>query len=115
LWTYRLAPLLGISATSAGASFVYAAVERDFALGARWLVIPGLGLGSFRDGGKLELGSGLQFRSALAINLRLQNAWRVGLAVSHISNAGVAEHNPGTEELSLSVSVPFPRRHDVRR
>lgn len=112
LRAYRLRPSLGIEAARDGESLVYAAVERDFAAGPRWILTPGLGIGSFRDGATLELGSSLQFRSALALSYRLRNEWRVGLAFSHLSNGGVAERNPGTEELSLTVSMPLARRSD---
>jgi ABC-type spermidine/putrescine transport system permease subunit II len=69
LRAWRLRPSLGIEAARDGESLVYAAVERDFAIGPCWIISPGLGVGSFRDGAMLELGSSLQFRSALALNL----------------------------------------------
>jgi hypothetical protein len=108
LRAWRLRPSLGIEAARDGESLVYAAVERDFAIGPCWIISPGLGVGSFRDGAMLELGSSLQFRSALALSYRLHNEWRIGLAFSHLSNGGVAERNPGTEQLSLTVSMPLP-------
>ena len=112
LRAYRLRPSLGIEAARDGETLVYVALERDFAAGPRWILTPGLGVGSFRDGAMVELGSSLQFRSALALSYRLQNQWRIGLAFSHLSNGGVAERNPGTEELSLTVSMPLARRSD---
>ena len=101
---WQVAPAVGIEAATGGARFYYVEAQRDFAIDDRWFVVPALGLGFFQDGSDLELGHGLQFRTALSFGCRLRPAWRAGLTFTHISNAGLEDSNPGTEEMAVWVS-----------
>jgi hypothetical protein len=102
--TWRVAPAAGVEAATGGARFYYVEAQRDFPIDERWLVIPAFGLGFFQDGSDLDLGHGLQFRTALSFGYRFQPAWRVGVTFTHISNAGLEDSNPGTEEMAVWVS-----------
>lgn len=103
LGTWRIAPAAGIEAATGGARFYYVQVQRDFRIDDRWLVIPAFGLGFFQDGGDLQLGHSLQFRTSLSFGYRLRARWRAGVTFTHISNAGMEDGNPGTEEMAVWV------------
>ena len=55
----------------------------------------------------------LEFRSAIELSCLLRDNMRLGVALAHLSNAGLADHNPGIETLSFTFGWldPFvPRR-----
>jgi hypothetical protein len=98
-------PLAGGFATSNGAAYVHAGFYRDFGLSSRWILTPNFSLGAFarRDG--MDLGNVLEFQSGLDLFYRLDNGWRVGATLRHISNGGLAEINPGTENLGIVLAM----------
>jgi len=102
--TWRVAPGVGVEVATGGARFYYVEAQRDFPIDERWLIVPALGLGFFQDGSDLQLGHGLQFRTALSFGYQLRPAWRVGVTFTHISNAGLEDSNPGTEEMAVWVA-----------
>ena len=51
----------------------------------------------------------LEFRSQIEFAYRFDDRSRLGLAVSHMSNASIANENPGTESAILYYSVPLSR------
>lgn len=105
--SWQIAPAIGAAFAENGASFVYVDLERDFRLGQNWFVTPSFGIGSFDDGEDLNLGSELEFRSGLGLSREFYGQYPVGLAVYHLSNGGIADRNPGTESLVLSVHIPM--------
>jgi len=106
-WLWQLAPVVGAGASDAGASFIYAAVDRDFHLGERWVLTPTFGMGSFDDGEDVKLGNELEFRSGLRFTYQFENDVRVGFGLFHLSNGGLSDRNPGTEPAFLSVHIPL--------
>jgi lipid A 3-O-deacylase len=104
---WRLTPAIGLAAMKNGARFVHTDLRRDFWLSERWILIPSFGVGLFKDGEDFSLGQTLEFRSGIEIVYRFHEQWRVGLALFHLSNGGLADRNPGTEALMLSLGVPL--------
>ena len=49
----------------------------------------------------------LEFRSQAELSYIFDDKARLGVAVSHLSNAGIGDRNPGTEVLSLYYMVPL--------
>ncbi len=107
LWLIK--PWAGLEATSDGALYGVAGLLADIRLGRRVVLTPSLGVGAYRDGGGKDLGAVLEFRSQLELAWRFDDASRLGLAVSHISNASVGKDNPGTEILTLYYALPLER------
>jgi hypothetical protein len=103
---WRLAPGVGASAAGDGSNFIYADLRREFWLEAGWVVSLRFGAGRFSEGEVLQLGGDLQFQSAIGLERRLRNGWRVGTAVQHLSNGGLFDENPGTELAVLVISMP---------
>jgi len=106
LWIFR--PLLGLEATSQGAVFGVIGLFSDFALSRNLIVTPSIGAGAYYQGGGLDLGSLLEFRSQLEVAWRFADGTRLAVAFSHISNAGIGDHNTGTEIATLYYAIPLP-------
>lgn len=54
-----------------------------------------------------DLGRELEFLSFGEISWKLDYGHRVNLRLGHISNAGLAEINPGTELLTIGYAIPL--------
>lgn len=99
-------PMAGVLGASQGQAFVFGGVFRDVELG-RWVVTPMLSAGAYEKGRGRDLGSRLQFRSALEVAWRFRGGERVGVQVAHLSNAGLGWRNPGQERLLVTFTRPF--------
>jgi hypothetical protein len=105
LWGFK--PLGGLMATSNGAIYAYAGVGIDVFFGRRFVVTPSFAPGYYHKGNSLELGHELEFRSQIEFAYRFDDRSRLGVAVSHMSNASIGDTNPGTESAIFYYSVPF--------
>lgn len=106
---WKIAPLVGVMATTDSAVYGFAGIDADFYLAPRWVLNPNFAVGAYRNGDGKDLGHGLQFRSGLELNYVLADESRLGLAFNHISNASLGDENPGTESLLLNYSIPLQR------
>lgn len=108
LWIFK--PFAGVAATTTGQAFVGAGVLIDVYFGRRFVLTPSF-LTNYYTGGnsKLDLGHEVEFRSQLEFAYRFDDRSRLGFAVSHYSNAGIGNTNPGTE--TMSVYYTFPVSH----
>ena len=103
-----LAPLGGLLVASRGSLYVYGGVLTDIPLGKRWVATPGFAAGIFHRGrGGQDLGGSLEFRSSIELAYRFRDGSRLGLSLSHLSNGGFYDRNPGTESLVLVWSAGF--------
>lgn len=100
-------PWLGVEATTDGALYGSGGFLMDIKLAGNWHVTPSLGAGLYLNGGGKDLGHAIQFRSQIEVSYQFENEHRLGLAVSHHSNARLGNHNPGTEILSLTYAIPL--------
>jgi hypothetical protein len=100
-----LIPVAGVMVTSKSLAYGYAGFRSDLPLGDRWTLTPGFAAGIFRRGDGADLGGPVEFRSSIELAYRLGAASRVGLGFYHLSNAGLYDHNPGSESLTLSWAV----------
>jgi hypothetical protein len=106
---WSLAPGAGLLAGSDGSRYAWADLSRRFALGRAWFATVAFGAGYFHDGSVVQLGHEVNFRSGLEIGRALDDRWRLGLAIDHLSNGGLGDHNPGTEIVSLRLSTALGR------
>jgi len=107
-WSHwRLQPWAGVEVTGDGALFGVAGILADFDIGSRWMVTPGAGAGFYDDGDGKDLGGTLEFRTQIEFARRFAKDDRLAIALSHISNAGLGDFNPGTEILTVYYSIPL--------
>lgn len=106
---WQLRPGVGIDAGSESMVFVYADLARDFELSGPWLLTLSLAAGWFTNGEPIGAAYDLEFKSGLALARRLDSGARLGLAVYHVSNAGLDSPNNGSEALVLFLARPLRR------
>lgn len=107
---FHVIPGIGAASARNGANFIYVDIKHDFYLDKRWYLIPSFGIGGFRESDEIKLGSELEFRTGLELAYQFKNKYRIGVAIFHLSNGGIADPNPGTESLVLSVCIPINNR-----
>ena len=103
---WKIHPFVGVMGTSDVVVYGYGGIALDWKLG-KFVFTPSFAAGAYRDGDGKDLGHVIEFRSALEIAYEFENRHRLGLIFYHLSNASLADNNPGTEVLSLGYSIPF--------
>ncbi len=103
-------PFVTAAGVSNGMSFLGAGVLIDVYFGRRFVVTPSFAPTWWRGkSDDLDLGHGLEFRSQIDFAYRFDDRSRLGLAISHSSNASLGDTNPGTETLLVNYSYPLGR------
>ena len=103
-----LKPFVALAATnSSNSTFIGAGVLSDIYFGNRWVLTPSFAPHWYRGGNtKLDLDYALEFRSQVELAYRFDDRSRLGMAVSHYSNASLGKTNPGTESAQIYYSMP---------
>lgn len=104
-WVFQ--PILGAFATFEGSFYAYAGLGLDLFFGRRLVVTPSLAAGLYAEGGGKDLGSVLEFRSSIQLAYRFDDRSRLGVQFYHLSNASIADKNPGANALLLTYSMPI--------
>lgn len=103
-----LRPTVGVFANTDKAVYGYAGAYWDLPLNtAPFVISPGFAVGAYNQGDSKDLGSTLEFRSTLEVSYKMQNAQRIGVQISHLSNASIGDKNPGVETLQAVYTHPF--------
>ncbi|HEY5898528.1 MAG TPA: acyloxyacyl hydrolase, partial [Burkholderiales bacterium] len=84
-----------------------AGLYRDFALSPRWTLTGHFSVGAAARRQGTDLGNTIEFMTGLDLFYHLQNGWRLGPTLSHVSNGGLADNNPGVENLGMLVALPL--------
>ena len=79
----------------------------DIYFGPRWILTPNTAVGAYLEGDGQDLGHVLEFRSGFELAYLLNDRSRLGIAVHHLSTAGIGDENPGTETALIYYSVPL--------
>jgi lipid A 3-O-deacylase len=103
-------PVLGAMRQSKGIVYGYAGFRLDVPVSERWVTTIGFGAGNYHHGEGKKLGGPVEFRSSIELARRFGESSRLGLALYHLSNAGLYEHNPGSESLVLDWTIGFGGR-----
>lgn len=104
---YHIGPFVGLMANSDGGVYGFGGIYLDIFLGRRFVVTPNFAIGGYAEGNSKDLGHVLEFRSAFEIAYRFDDRSRLGVAISHISNASIDDDNPGVNSLVLTYAIPF--------
>jgi hypothetical protein len=104
---WRLQPVAGGTAVADGAYNLYAGVALDLPLGRHAYVRGTFAPGIYGSGSQgKDLGHTLQFRSGIESGWRSHSGWGLGLELYHLSNGRLAEINPGSNSLVVTLSIP---------
>jgi len=111
---FYLKPFAGIETTSDSAYYLIGGVYLEDNLGklfvgekSKYTFTPSFGAGLYDDGDGKKLGNDLEFRTAFEISYEMKNKNKIGISISHISNANIGDKNPGVEIISLSYQIPY--------
>lgn len=105
----RLAVSAGATWAENGAAYAFGSLGYDFRLGRAWVLTPTFAAGLFEGGGDLQLGHAVEFKTGLRLGRRV-GRYQFALQVSHLSNAGLAESNLGSEVVEFAIGIPAGRR-----
>ena len=111
---FFLKPFFGVEFTNDSASYFLTGIYFEDNVGellegneSKFYFTPSFGAGIYNDGSGKKLGNDLQFRTSLELTYELKNKNRIGISLSHISNANLGDKNPGVEILSFSYHIPY--------
>jgi len=104
LW---LKPWGGLEATSDGSVWGGVGVMMDIAFFDSIVLTGSFVPGLYEDGGGKDLGSAIEFRSQIELGYQFENKSRLSVSFSHLSNADIADDNPGVEVLNLYYHIPL--------
>lgn len=103
-----LRPVVGGFVNGDSGAYGYAGAYWDLPLGTEpFIISPGFAVGGYHSGASKDLGLGLEFRSTLEVAYQFDSGDRLGVAISHLSNAGIGDSNPGTETLQAVYSFAW--------
>jgi len=103
-----LKPFATSAIATNGMTFLGGGVLLDVFFGRRLVLTPSFAPTLwFGETDKLDLGHVVEFRSQLEAAYRFDDRSRLGLSVSHYSNASLGDKNPGTESFLINYSIPF--------
>ncbi|MFY0666032.1 MAG: acyloxyacyl hydrolase [Natronospirillum sp.] len=110
-WTrFDFRPVVGLMRTRHASHFAFAGITRESKFSTRdtgFLVSVDFAPGLYLHGGNADtdLGFWLQFRSGVNLAYEFADHTRIGVGYHHLSNASLAEENPGTETVTITYSV----------
>ena len=106
---HNLRPNAGLFVTTDGAQYYYGGFGYDFFLdnSHNFVLTPNLAVGIYNHSGGESLGGPIEFKSGIEAAYIFPNQQRLGLALHHLSNASIYDHNPGSETVTVQYSIPF--------
>ena len=96
----------GVMFATNEALYGWAGLAAPFQFG-RWEVEASAGLGAYHKAKGLELGRVFEFHLGLATSYAITESTRVGVAITHISNAGSHRVNPGLNSALATIGFAF--------
>ena len=105
---WEIKPWVGLEATNDGSIFAGGGVFADFTVAPNIYLTPLVGVALYGEGdSNKDLGSVLEFKTQIEAGYEFDNGNKLGVALSHISNAGIDDDNPGTEVLGVYYHLPI--------
>jgi hypothetical protein len=102
---YGIHPFTSAGLAKDGSAYASVGLLYKFEMPRHLRLTVGTGPGYYRhEGNSLNLGYMIEFYSWVELSTIAFDR-RIGLSVGHLSNAHLGSRNPGTEDVSLSVSV----------
>jgi lipid A 3-O-deacylase len=97
----------GVLGTTEGSLYGFGEVLRSVDLPSALVLTVSLGAGLYRPGGRIDLGSSLEFKSGVALGWEVGSRGRISLFGYHLSNGGLGDRNPGVEVLGIGYTLGF--------
>lgn len=106
----RFNPVVDFSITDKGGAWLGFGLYQQFDLDIGGLpAFAGFSFapGVYMQGGDVDLGYPIEFRSGVELGVRFAENWQVSLSYDHRSNGDISSLNPGLETIQLRVSKAF--------
>lgn len=101
-------PLIGGMVNSDEGAFGFAGFAAPLRLTRAWELEPSAGVGAHHQGDSTFLGGTFEFHLGLGVARRFGDGLRLGVNLTHISNANLHAKNRGTNVLMATVGWEFP-------
>jgi hypothetical protein len=111
-WAYLdksllLHPVVGFEGNGSGMTFFNGGANLDVPVVSHIMFTLGETIGWYGHGNDHQtLGSPFEMRTQLELGWTFQNDMRLSAYLSHLSNFGVGDHNPGAETLGAYLRLP---------
>ncbi len=89
-----------------GSAWAGLGIKRDFFFGDNFIFTPSVAPGLYRQGGGMDLGGAFEIRTGLELGYQFPTKGRASLELTHLSNAGLYDDNPGAETLTVNYYFP---------
>ncbi|MDD5377740.1 MAG: acyloxyacyl hydrolase [Acidithiobacillus sp.] len=103
---FGIGALWGVVANTNGGFMGYTGFYSDIAWD-HWVLTPVLGMGGYNQGRGKYLDGTFQFRLELSLAYQFADQSRLGIKIAHISNAYIANEDPGEDEVLLTYAIPL--------
>lgn len=98
-------PFVGAEMTTDGSFYGLGGVEADVQYGSVYMT-PSFGAGLYSSGEGKFMGSPIEFRTGVEVGYEFKSEDRLGVQLTHISNAEIGKENPGAEIIALYYRYP---------
>lgn len=105
LW-WIVHPFVAVDVNTDGGIWGGAGVAANIDLTNKIALTPSLAAGLYGKGGSKDLGGAVEFRTGIEAAYKLNNGDKVGLELTHMSNADIYDENPGTQTVSVNYHTP---------
>ena len=102
----QLSPITGGFLTEKNAFYFYTGAQAEYNLGL-FTITPSFAPGYYNSGDGKDLGSALEFKSEIQMSLNLSDSTEFGMSYNHISNASLADKNPGANSYMINFLKQF--------
>ncbi len=102
----RISPITGGFLTDKNSAYFYTGVQATYNLGMI-NIKPSFAPGFYEKGDGKKLGSPLEFKSEIKIDLDIFENSKIGFSYSHLSNNDWGDVNPGTDNQTVTFSQKF--------
>ena len=102
----RFSPITGGFISGKNSIYLYTGIEAQYNLGPLF-IRPSFSPGYYESGNGKKLGSYLEFKSEIRLDLKIFNNFKIGYSYSHISNNDWGDINPGANNSSFSLTTIF--------
>lgn len=98
-------PFIGAEMTTDGSFYGLGGIEADVQYGSVYMT-PSFGVGAYSSGEGKFMGSPVEFRTGVEVGYEFKSEDRLGVQLTHISNAEIGEENPGAEIIAVYYRYP---------
>ena len=101
-----ISPITGFMLTENNAAYAYTGIQAQYKMG-NLNIVPSFTPGLYGEGNGKDLGHILEFKSELQASYDLSENSSFGMSYNHISNASLADKNPGANSYMFNFLKKF--------